>query len=771
MKKMFETNMQTEFPAVRIPSYDVSGVLCGYEQTKAEKPEEHTVLPRLTAKDFTHMNARRVFVAENGDDAGGTGEKDAPYATLTRALECFEDGKGGEIILREGNYTGAVLTERHSGTPDSPLFITAEEGEKVTFSCGKTFDPSLLIPVREAPFVTKEEVARFDRFTKDNSKNIYAIDLCTLGFKKEDFESYLSGETSAPLYVGETSAIVARFPNMGENDPDRKIANGRVKTMNVEEGKLNVRKNGRVWWGASTLYDEHKDDVGSWEIYVDDTTYGERAAAYDNVYGDLYLYGAVYEEWDIQNSNVRITKEDGHTVMAHTGDVTKWGCKSNGHTSFYFHNMPEDLDCEGEYLIDSHKLICYIYGRPSEMITIVPSDAPILDVQKTANAVISNLSFRYTKGVSVTLKETAYVLVQDCSFRALGSVGLLLDNAYQSGATYNVFEGCQAIKTAHDKSRMKPTCNIIQNNVFDNTVGNQSASCMVMLYGGYGDVVSHNLMDQCSLTFNNEFDLVLEYNEARHGNRFVRDNGPFYGGVSNRGMHIRYNYLHDLDYSRYGIYLDDMASGNYVYDNLVHYTEGEGGRCVNLHNGAMTVVENNVCINGAYPVMNQTSYSAYTVNGVLTGAGGGKQSWFAIANSFLYKQYHEGNAEVFEARYPMYAWLSSINDRSVAKMNANPNWSLFDKISPDEDDEIFTRMPANNVYKNNVAYACQNPFGIPEYAKETCIVGENPEYAKGEDIGFVCEETGDFRFREDASVLKRLKDFRQIPIKKAGRTV
>ena len=38
-KTMFETNMQTAFPKVVISSYDVQGVLDGYRQTKAEKPD------------------------------------------------------------------------------------------------------------------------------------------------------------------------------------------------------------------------------------------------------------------------------------------------------------------------------------------------------------------------------------------------------------------------------------------------------------------------------------------------------------------------------------------------------------------------------------------------------------------------------------------------------------------------------------------------------------------------------------------------------------
>ncbi len=52
-----------------------------------------------------------------------------------------------------------------------------------------------------------------------------------------------------------------------------------------------------------------------------------------------------------------------------------------------------------------------------------------------------------------------------------------------------------------------------------------------------------------------------------------------------------------------------------------------------------------------------------------------------------------------------------------------------------------------------------------------CVVVENPECAKGEDIGFVCEDSGNFRLKADACVLTKPEGFRQIPIKKSGRTV
>lgn len=768
-KTMFESNMQTVFPKVEISSFDVQGVLDGYRQTKGEKPEECTVIPRILSENFEESTARTLYVKSGADASCADGSRACPFANIADALAVLADGEGGVIRLLSGLYGTFSLDACHSGKDDAPLFIEAEPGENVTFSLGKTFSPDLLVPVEEASFVTDGERARLNRFTEGNSKNVFALDLTAIGFTKADFARYADGAISAPMYVGEENYIVARFPNKDQEDAERGISRGRVLSMNTEEGKLNVKKHGRVDWGASTLYTEHKDEIGSWELYIDDTAYGARAVAYENPYNILYAYGSVYEEWDVKNFYVSIKEEDGQHILVHNAPSSQWGCKKNAHTAFYFHNMLEDLDCEGEYLIDCERMVLFVYGRPTDDITIVPESNPVITVNGAKHTVFRGFNFCYTQGAAVQLFETEKVFFEDCTFRTLGGMALEFSDCRASGAIYNHFRQCRALSTTFKKAEMKPTCNIFQNNLFDNRDGTQASACMVMLRGGYGDLFSHNDIYDCNMSVGDQFDLVIEYNEFIHGNRFTRDNGPIYGGVSNRGMHIRYNYIHDLNYSRYGIYLDDMASGNYVYGNLVHYEKGQGAQCVNLHNDQMTVVDNNLCINGGRAIINAPNYAAYTINGERTGAGGGRQSWFAIANSFLYKQFHAGNEKVFYERYPLYAWMNEYNDRSVAKMNANPNWVLFDKISPDEDDEIFTRRPAFNVYTNNVTYSCEKGYSIPEYARETCVVENNLEYAEEEDIGLIIED-GRMALASDSKIYRENPNFEALKIARAGRT-
>ena len=105
-KTMFESNMQTVFPKVCISSYDVQGVLEGYRQTKAEKPEECTVIPRILSKDFPASENRVLYVRKGADESGSDGSYAHPYASIARALDVLSDGQGGVIEIPE--MIGAV---------------------------------------------------------------------------------------------------------------------------------------------------------------------------------------------------------------------------------------------------------------------------------------------------------------------------------------------------------------------------------------------------------------------------------------------------------------------------------------------------------------------------------------------------------------------------------------------------------------------------------------------------------------------------------------
>ncbi|MDP4290146.1 MAG: PDZ domain-containing protein [Bacteroidota bacterium] len=91
------------------------------------------------------QNSISVFVSPNGNDKA-TGSKDAPFATIDRALEkvrTVRTGKADEpvsILLRQGTYyidKPLVITPEETSTGKGSLQITAYNNEKVIISGGE----------------------------------------------------------------------------------------------------------------------------------------------------------------------------------------------------------------------------------------------------------------------------------------------------------------------------------------------------------------------------------------------------------------------------------------------------------------------------------------------------------------------------------------------------------------------------------------------------------------------------------------------------------
>lgn len=791
---MFTTNMQTEFPAVVASSYDADGVWEGFMQTMSEKPKEVTVLDRMLPENFAYSLALQVYVSNSGSDETGDGSIGNPYATLTRALDDVAYRTGGVIWLRGGTYSATELTAAHSGTITAPLFISAYGDEKVTFVAGKTIPAEDFVRVDYADFVSDDDYALFNKFIENNTDNIYAYNLLDAGFTQEDFAKFATYQDMAPVFVGDNAFHVARFPNFGAEDAEKGIVAGRVYTMNLKPGAIEpVKRVGRVHSTvAGAYYDQYKYDTGSWELWIGGTAYEERAIQYANTHQNLWMYGSVYEEWSNERFNVAFEQDmttglwfmkdlDTDSIDDPSMEGSWYGAHSvkAQKAALYFYNMPEDLDAENEYLIDIENMILYLYGRPTEDVTVATDSKTLMTVNGASHVVFNKIDFKYTSGDGILFKNADHVFVQDADMLGMSGTALTMTDCYMSGMIYSTVKDTYlAVYTDFNKRESAPTCNIIQNNVFGRRGSLPGLLAGLMLHGGFGDVVSHNKFIENGASVNYQLDLVFEYNDMWYANMVGHDSGPFYTAANCRGMHVRYNYMHELNLCGYGIYLDDMTSGNYIYGNVVHYdpngraiTEFGNARGVNLHNGQMNVVYNNITINCTSGVVNQPSYSPKTINQKPTGANGALgQNWRQIANNFLNLFYTAFNQELLETRYPLWTYMNQFNKNSLPNINGNLNWLPHDKFSPAEDDEIMARSPVFNIYRNNVAYDCGSPISVPDFKKETCIVENNLSYDFTEDVGFVDAANGNYNLKEDSIIFREIPDFEALDLSKVGLT-
>ena len=84
--------------------------------------------------------AGAVYVAPDGSDDSGTGTKERPFATITRALDAVRGKAVRRILLRGGRYAlaaGVKVGSEDSGTAQSPLIIAAVPGETPILDGGR----------------------------------------------------------------------------------------------------------------------------------------------------------------------------------------------------------------------------------------------------------------------------------------------------------------------------------------------------------------------------------------------------------------------------------------------------------------------------------------------------------------------------------------------------------------------------------------------------------------------------------------------------------
>ena len=127
-------------------------------------------------------------------------------------------------------------------------------------------------------------------------------------------------------------------------------------------------------------------------------------------------------------------------------------------------------------------------------------------------------------------------------------------------------------------------------------------------------LIAHNLIEHSpgmaiQLGVNGYGRSVVEYNRIRHAGHETNDDGAIHFWMEDEldpvrnGHVIRYNYISDVSainiprresilyHCSIGIYIDNLASGNFVYGNIIARVEGMG---IILQGGKNNVIENNI---------------------------------------------------------------------------------------------------------------------------------------------------------------------------------
>lgn len=546
--------------------------------------------------------AVKYYISPKGNDEFCGSEK-APFRTLQKALRKVERlckaglPKGGAaIFLKGGHYeiTKTITLSSHlCGTPEAPIFIESYEGERAILTGAK------ILPSQNFKKVTDPQV--LDRILcKSAAQKLVEYDLQADGItqlgelSRRGFHHNSDGKIPQPeLFIDGSKQILARFPNAGKLVYDRVIDPGSILSPEDKQGK-----------GSVLEFDIPIKQAALWEDH-----------------SDIWADGIQSRDWSWTYNRVAEFSKDGRQIRLSTGDasdVNSW-CVTRG---FFFENILEEIDMEGEYYIDRAAKKLYLYP-PADFnraeICLSYFDGPIFTLGKIKNIVLSGLTLEFTRGSAVSLSEKSHqenVLFEKLEIGNIGGNGIELNgenNIVRDCHIHHIGQTAVSLRGG-DSTRLIPAGNLVENNYIHDTGIIEKVYRPAVRLQGVGQIVRGNLIKNAphvGLILNGN-DHLIEYNEFYNIMSEFRDMGIIYvftGSHPNmRGTRIANNYFHhyqpaqiesDGRAGNWAVHLDNGTQGVLTENNYFSHSQAGG---INYHGGGYNQSYGNLFYDIALPM-------------------------------------------------------------------------------------------------------------------------------------------------------------------------
>ncbi len=720
--------------AFSVSDYSAKGTLELFYQAVEELPAEVAL---VSSYDVEHDLAGKyvMYVALDGDDTAA-GTIDQPLATLHEAVSRMQYRGGGVIYLRGGIYMlqkSVMLDSTHSGSIGMPLVISAYPGEEVLFTTETSIKGSDFVPA------TGEILNRLDA---DVRAHIMQVDLKSYGITEYGASNQIN------LYANHRMQDLARYPDAGEY------------LFYESAAHMNIVRFALVTNGTSSLYGKG-DNLSGWEFGLADDE--PLTWQWDD---DIWLYGTPYLEWD--KNTYPITSINHETKTMTSDKTSSYGVLFNKDNYFYYFNVLEELNTPGEWYLDKDTGILYYYPQEGmDMDTAIfhyadPSKFFAgISMLNTENVVINNINFSSLKH-GVVCDNTRNVLLQHCTVSNTADSSFNVNNSFLTGVIYSDFSYAgqpMANFNSGNYDLSNPNHCFVQNCHFAGMYPTQARGGAGVLMYGVGNVVSHNEFDNTTISAHG-IESIYEYNIIIGGAQTSHDWGPLYiGGSGNRhGQHVRYNQFYNLTYCLYGIYLDDLSSGHFVYGNIVHYKDDNGdyNRGVNIHGGRENVVFNNIVIGANF--FGVGAPDAYT----------NSTGWITNIKAHIADRDATVDETAYAKRYPIYtAYAKEVEEFYLAEGSPTTSGAV-------KDVEWMTLLscPSNNIYLNNALIDCGTASGgspVKTATTEANYIDQgNFVLADRNEAGFADEAKGDFTLPSDSVIYEQIPDFIPIQTERMG---
>lgn len=529
------------------------------------------------------------YVSQSGNDhfSGLWSESvsfgsDGPFKTLERARDFIRIEKEGnlhpdggvKIVLREGVYfvdDPIIFSPPDTGTPVSPVTITAYKDEKVVLTGGIELKPSWFTSVRNEKTLSrlneKVRVTVLQADLKEHGITDYGELNPRSNWRNESYPSAME------IFYKGTPMKLARYPD-----------NSWLKI-------------------ASTA----PDNATGTFYYM-----GDRPKSWESP-SEILLHGYWKHNWSDsfeKLASIDVENRELKTLPTHSPYGYSAGSR------FYFSNILEEMDRPGEYYIDRENGILYMIPpgpiEPGDVYASM-SNTPLMILSGVSSFTISNITFENSRGDGLVILNGTMNVIAGCVVKNMGGVGIRIEGGKDNGALsndiFNTGAGALRIEGGNRKT-LTPSRNFARNNHIYKYGRILRTASPGIYANGVGLRISWNKIHNApheAISFHGN-DNIIERNEIYDVAWETSDAGAVYIGRNwtERGNVIRNNFFHHIQ-SMYGygtaldgnganaVYLDDMASGTTVTGNVFY----KAGRCVLIGGGRNNIISNNAFIDCA----------------------------------------------------------------------------------------------------------------------------------------------------------------------------
>lgn len=716
------------------------------------------------------FSGAELFVSPNGSD-NAPGTIDEPLKSFEAARNVVRRMKKDNpitVYFREGTYnvdSNMSLDYIDSGTADAPITYAAYKNEKPEFVGGVYIDGEKF---------TKAEDSRF------SNKNIYCLDLVKEGLEQYIGDIQPGGQGAAynapnmELVIDDKAYEPARWPNRDEDG-----FNTYCKIQNVVNVGDENENNAEL--PSFVAADDVIEHIKAWSDKSDVICSG-------------YL-GLPYFDLDF-----KVTSINGNQI--NLNKLCNGGLKDNG--MFYFYNIAEELDNEGEYFIDRENKKLYVYMEnenfKDKKIFLTTFDAGsiyngMLNINNAEHISFDGLCFNGSRGNGIALKRGAHINFVNCTVKNVSARGIYaseffgsfknaygnLDDESYDMLVHNVkFIGCKILNTGYcgisvyggDRKTLESANVDIYDCEFENFgriikayspaidikgVGINVRNCKIHRGDSMGMLISGN-------------DIEVENNEIYDVIREATDSGMIYSvaGVKS-GVIIRNNYFHDVDFEHGSGFTMEWKKGISVPFKVGVYNDCGGSLMKvesnvfkNVPAGYFSVgfgneINNNIFVDVIYPlaerynnILQDRLYNSVTGKydkdiDFTKATVDDSMAELGLLDERANVQWQEKYPEVFE-------WKKYLRERGALAINPKCNMS----------DNLITFINHKD-YANGITDVFSDEL---VYKKEDLIKGESSidNIIFDMNVQFNDAEKDDFRIKQDSDILKMIPKLRNITI-------